>query len=382
MRSRPTSSSTSISTRCSRSRGSRPDAGAARAAGAADRAARRLSAARCSSSSGHPVIWMGRSSRCSSGGSTIRDDLPHERRGAGILMLADRCSSSRWRSPSLIRWVAAAHSLRLGHRGDPRDDAARAEGARPRRARRRRRPRPLARRRAAGPSATSSAAIPRRSTSPASPAPRSRASPKSTSDGVVAPLFWLLIFGLPGIALYKAINTADSMVGHLDRALPRVRLGQRKARRRRQLDPGAADRAAHRGRRVLRQRRRPRGGVDARRCATRRSTLRPMPAGPRRPWPGRSASRSAARAATTAKVARSAGVRRRPDRPRRQGHPPRAGALRRDADDRVCWSRVVVALAASGGSPRPDARRRRVVSLQRSAAATPLSVIGRPAATK
>jgi adenosylcobinamide-phosphate synthase len=37
---------------------------------------------------------------------------------------------------------------------------------------------------------------------------------ESSSDGVVAPLFWLLLGGLPGIALYKAINTADSMVGH------------------------------------------------------------------------------------------------------------------------------------------------------------------------
>lgn len=39
---------------------------------------------------------------------------------------------------------------------------------------------------------------------------------ENTSDGVIAPLFWLLIFGLPGIAVYKAINTADSMVGHLN----------------------------------------------------------------------------------------------------------------------------------------------------------------------
>jgi adenosylcobinamide-phosphate synthase len=35
------------------------------------------------------------------------------------------------------------------------------------------------------------------------------------SDGVVAPLFWLAIAGLPGILIYKAINTADSMIGHL-----------------------------------------------------------------------------------------------------------------------------------------------------------------------
>jgi adenosylcobinamide-phosphate synthase len=34
------------------------------------------------------------------------------------------------------------------------------------------------------------------------------------SDGVVAPAFWLAILGLPGAAAYKAINTADSMIGH------------------------------------------------------------------------------------------------------------------------------------------------------------------------
>lgn len=34
------------------------------------------------------------------------------------------------------------------------------------------------------------------------------------SDGVVAPAFWFLVAGLPGIAAYKAINTADSMIGH------------------------------------------------------------------------------------------------------------------------------------------------------------------------
>ena len=34
------------------------------------------------------------------------------------------------------------------------------------------------------------------------------------SDGVVAPLFWLVVGGLPGAGCYKAINTADSMIGH------------------------------------------------------------------------------------------------------------------------------------------------------------------------
>ena len=37
---------------------------------------------------------------------------------------------------------------------------------------------------------------------------------ENASDGVIAPLFWLLVLGLPGAALYKAINTADSMIGH------------------------------------------------------------------------------------------------------------------------------------------------------------------------
>jgi len=34
------------------------------------------------------------------------------------------------------------------------------------------------------------------------------------SDGIVAPTFWMALLGLPGAALYKAINTADSMIGH------------------------------------------------------------------------------------------------------------------------------------------------------------------------
>lgn len=34
------------------------------------------------------------------------------------------------------------------------------------------------------------------------------------ADGVVAPAFWLAVGGLPGLVAYKAINTADSMIGH------------------------------------------------------------------------------------------------------------------------------------------------------------------------
>jgi adenosylcobinamide-phosphate synthase len=34
------------------------------------------------------------------------------------------------------------------------------------------------------------------------------------SDGVVAPAFWFALLGWPGLLIYKAVNTADSMVGH------------------------------------------------------------------------------------------------------------------------------------------------------------------------
>lgn len=39
---------------------------------------------------------------------------------------------------------------------------------------------------------------------------------ESFNDGVVAPVFWFLIGGLPGLFAYKAINTADSMIGHME----------------------------------------------------------------------------------------------------------------------------------------------------------------------
>ena len=39
---------------------------------------------------------------------------------------------------------------------------------------------------------------------------------ENLSDGVIAPAFWFLVGGLPGLLLYKAINTADSMIGYLN----------------------------------------------------------------------------------------------------------------------------------------------------------------------
>ena len=39
---------------------------------------------------------------------------------------------------------------------------------------------------------------------------------ESFNDGVIAPLFWFLVGGLAGLFVYKAVNTADSVIGHLE----------------------------------------------------------------------------------------------------------------------------------------------------------------------
>ena len=40
---------------------------------------------------------------------------------------------------------------------------------------------------------------------------------ESACDGIVAPLFWLTVGGLPAAMSYKAVNTLDSMIGHRER---------------------------------------------------------------------------------------------------------------------------------------------------------------------
>ncbi len=43
---------------------------------------------------------------------------------------------------------------------------------------------------------------------------RSKSLAENFSDGVVAPVFWYLLLGLPGLFAYKMANTLDSMIGH------------------------------------------------------------------------------------------------------------------------------------------------------------------------
>lgn len=39
---------------------------------------------------------------------------------------------------------------------------------------------------------------------------------ENTADGITSPLFWTFLFGAPGLWLYKAVNTMDSMIGYRD----------------------------------------------------------------------------------------------------------------------------------------------------------------------
>ncbi len=80
----------------------------------------------------------------------------------------------------------------------------------------------------------------------ASPAPRSKVSQRTLSDGVVAPVFWYLLLGLPGLLAYKMANTLDSMIGHQTPALSQLWLGGGALRRSRQSDARTDQRAADR----------------------------------------------------------------------------------------------------------------------------------------
>ena len=119
------------------------------------------------------------------------------------------------------------------------------------------------------------------------------------SDGVVAPVFWLAVAGLPGAAVYKAVNTADSMIGH--RSAQHRAFGWAAARLDDLLNLPASRLAALllvgaaawcRGR--------PPQGRGGRCGGTRAGTARRTPGGRRRRWPGRSGWRWPGRGATAA----------------------------------------------------------------------------------
>ena len=119
------------------------------------------------------------------------------------------------------------------------------------------------------------------------------------SDGVVAPVFWTAIAGLPGAALYKAINTADSMIGH--RTERYAAFGWAAARLDDLVNLPASRLSALlliARRRCTRTRPRSRRGAPC--GSTRRAIVRPMPAIRKRQWRERLACRSQVHASMAA----------------------------------------------------------------------------------
>ena len=68
---------------------------------------------------------------------------------------------------------------------------------------------------------------------------------ESACDGIVAPLLYLAIGGVPLAMAYKAVNTLDSMIGHADERYLLLWQGSRAAGRRGQLPPLAAHGVRH-----------------------------------------------------------------------------------------------------------------------------------------
>jgi len=162
---------------------------------------------------GHSVTWIGRLIALFDRSLNRETDTPQRRRGAGVLAVVIMCAvvgavallaqSALFRLPFGLLFVALAASTLIAQRSLHRHvaDVALAlekDGL-------------DAGRRAVG-------HIVGRDTAMLDEAGVARAAIESLaenfSDGVVAPVLWMIIGGLPGAALYKAINTADSMIGH------------------------------------------------------------------------------------------------------------------------------------------------------------------------
>jgi len=162
---------------------------------------------------GHPVTWLGRMIGAIDSAWNRASDPPAFRRGAGIagalVVIASSVAvgaalqvllPSGWIQIALLgilAWplvalrslhdhvAAVAHPLLAGDIAAARDAVSRIVGR--------------------DPAALDEAGIARAAIESLA---------ENASDGIVAPVFWGALFGLPGIFGYKAINTLDSMIGH------------------------------------------------------------------------------------------------------------------------------------------------------------------------
>lgn len=162
---------------------------------------------------GHPVTWLGRLIGTIDAGWNRASDPPPLRRAAGIagaLVVIALSVVIGWALQSLLPWgwiqiviagvvawplvalrslhdhvAAVANPLQAGDIAASRDAVSRIVGR--------------------DPAALDEAGIARAAIESLA---------ENASDGIVAPLFWGVLFGLPGILGYKAINTLDSMIGH------------------------------------------------------------------------------------------------------------------------------------------------------------------------
>jgi len=162
---------------------------------------------------GHPVTWLGRLIAAIDTGWNRSSDPPALRRAAGIagaLLVIVLCILCGWLLQSLLPsgWIqivlvgvlawplvalrslhdhvaAVANPLLGGDMAGAREAVSRIVGR--------------------DPAALDEAGIARAAIESLA---------ENASDGIVAPVFWGALFGLPGILGYKAINTLDSMIGH------------------------------------------------------------------------------------------------------------------------------------------------------------------------
>ena len=162
---------------------------------------------------GHPVTWLGRLIGAIDSGWNRSADPPALRRAAGVagaLLVIAISVAIGWVLQSLLPWgwvqialvgvlawplvalrslhdhvAAVATPLRAGDIAAARDAVSRIVGR--------------------DPAVLDEAGIARATIESLA---------ENASDGIVAPVFWGALFGLPGILGYKAINTLDSMIGH------------------------------------------------------------------------------------------------------------------------------------------------------------------------